>query len=399
MWERAQETGRPAVLDNFDDLDHHFPVNFLTPSSGTLFQREIEELQECLIRRRLSGNMDTNPLLEFVTEMWCRIVPPTMTLKRALRIFRMGDVLTEALSQCRDVEAAQWWNSLPSHPASLEKIVGPAERILSILGRHCIACRSYRGTNTFLQMIDQGFSYCAEGGEVIPQAELRFLLQTRLKQLIRYKQQGGKAQLVIVIEESEAGQMISPAEIQGLQTLRKTGCRFIIVCQEPYWIDDPTTQAVLQNTNHLWLGAGSARVAEMMADDMMVLFNPYAIKERTDRPMQVGDNSFLQSQFTYFTPQEQHQMIQAWLRKLPIGAGFAVSDGNVRYVQFPRFTTSITDTERRRKRQPWLMRTSIIEPATHSTSDSTTSIPTEPQTPLPPGSGPPTQSAIDGLFD
>ncbi len=231
-----------------------------------------------------------------------------MTLQQALNIFRMDDEFKEAVRLCRDEQCCNWWLDLPTHSASRERITGPTERILSILGRDGVASRTHRGPNTFLEMIDEGHSFCSEGGQRISQSELRFITATRLKQILRYKEQGGQANLMVIIEESEAGQMIGPQEVKALQTLRKTGIQFVIVCQEPYWVDDATTQVVLQNTNHIWLSCGSSHVARIAADDLMAAYNPYAVKEHLQRPMQLGEDEFLEQRNAYFTADEQRQI-------------------------------------------------------------------------------------------
>lgn len=352
--------GRQAVYDKLDDQERHFPLNLLDPANGIARERNIEELMETLIRRRGSANVDANPLIEMWTELWCRLIPPHWTLKKALQIFRNGDVFQEAVDLCQDDECRSAWLDLPAHAASRERITGAAERLVSILGKETIACRTYRGTNTFLKMIDEGWSFLSDGGQVIPQGMVRFIMATRMKQLNRYKMAGGKAEPTVVIEESEAGEMIGRQEAIAIQTLGKTGIKYIIICQEPFWIDDQVTDIVMQNTNHMWFRCGSQKVAELAAKDLCgVMFNPRAIKEHLERPFQIGDDKYIEKRVNYFTPAEQMGLIVKWVMSLPVGACFARSGETVRYCQFPKWHLNYCDelAEQKRKTQPCLIST------------------------------------------
>ncbi|MGB7329687.1 MAG: hypothetical protein WBD31_32735 [Rubripirellula sp.] len=231
-----------TVYENLDDYKRFVPLSILEKSTATDAivrqaneQKSIESLLETLIRRRGASNTDANPLIEQVTEYWCKLVYANdRSLKDALLIFHNRDLLNEFIFDCRDSEVRAWWASQPNHPSSFERIVGATSRLLQPLRNPALGVRLSRQSN-FIDFIDSGWNYLSDGGKEITQSELRFINATRLKQIIRYKQQGGKANLTVVIEESEALNMIGPQEAVAIQTLRKTGLRWIIVCQEPQW--------------------------------------------------------------------------------------------------------------------------------------------------------------------
>ncbi|EMI19556.1 hypothetical protein RMSM_03516 [Rhodopirellula maiorica SM1] len=229
-----------TAYENLDDYERFIPLRVLPLATGATQrraeeQKHIESLLETLIRRRGSASTDANPLIEQVTEYWCRLVYANeRSLKDALQIFHNRDMLNEFILDCTDGEVRAWWQSQPSHPASFERIVGATSRLLQPLRMPAVGVRLSRSSD-FIDLIDAGFNYLSDGGRSITQSELRFINATRLKEIIRYKQQGGKRELTVVIEESEAMGMIGPQEAIAIQTLRKTGLRWIIVCQEPAW--------------------------------------------------------------------------------------------------------------------------------------------------------------------
>ena len=362
---RAAYAIKSGILDDLDDPEKHVPFTLLPPETGIERDVQIEDFEEVLIGSRSKGNMDENPLIQSVVNMWCRLLPPFWTIKRGLRMFRFGDEFKEAIDLCTDEECRSWWLDQPMSPTVRDRNFAPAERILSLLGTEAIASRTYRGTNEFIGWIDQGYSFFAEGGQIIPQKALRLIQRTRLKQLNRYKSRGGKANFTIILEESEASGIIGPAEAKAVQLLRKTGVSFVYVCQEPHWLDDQVTQIILNNTNKMWFRADSQTIAEMAADDLMVMFQPYAIKETTEMLRVIDDKKYIDRKVVYFSPSEQHQLIQKWVMSLPVGAAFVRFGNRVRYVQFPK--VDVQDPEQKRKKQTCLRETKSFSTSTTST--------------------------------
>ena len=133
------------------------------------------------------------------------------------------------LAACRNNDLVRWWES---QPAGLhwERITAPTERLVRILGKETIAGR-LQHDHRFIQLIDAGHSYAAQGGRVCSDAELRFMLGWRLRQVLRYKREGGRRPLTIILEESEASGLLGQQEVVDLLTQRKNNVRFIIVAQ------------------------------------------------------------------------------------------------------------------------------------------------------------------------
>lgn len=357
LWAAACDLQAAVIYDDLDDEDRHFPLNLLDTRS----ENDIEDFRELAVRRRGEKNTDAMPLIEMWIDLWCRVLPPHWTIKQGLQIFRGGDAMRTAIDMCIDDDVRDAWLDLPAGGAARERIIGAAERALTILGRDSIACRTYRGTNEFIQMIDNGYSFLSGGGKVISNAMLRLISSARMKQIIKYKTKGGRQDVNLLIEESEAGAMLGQQEGVAIQTLRKTGLKWTIVCQEPFWVDEPTTEIVMQNTNHVWMRCDSERVALMGAKDLCgVLFNPYAVKETYESSFKLGENTFLERRPNYYSEHEQVSMLKKAIMCLPRAAGFAKVGNEVRYVQFPEFKprTSAAEAEQKRKEQIWLRETS-----------------------------------------
>lgn len=220
------ETSNRCIYDDADDTERVFPLSILPRTNDPFEQNQnIDGLIECLMRRRGAANADQNPLLETVTEHWANLI---YELDRSIDIslFRAGRVDANS-------ESGEFWNEI-SPGFARERTVGPTERLCSVLRKPCIASRVTRDGNRFLEMIDDGYSYFLEGGDKITQSEFRFLIGTRINEIVRYKRSGGTRNIVLVIEESEA-LGLTQQEAVALQTLHKTGLRWILVCQEPKW--------------------------------------------------------------------------------------------------------------------------------------------------------------------
>lgn len=218
------ETSAKVIYDDADD-ELVFPLSVLDRQG----RRElcIEGMLESLMRRRGAKNADENPLIETVTEHWANLVYELdLEIDEAMKLFRQGRI--------RDVSpSSDFWNEVPGGSAR-ERILGATERLVSIFNKGCLRNRITRNGNRFLDMIDEGYSYALEGGHNITQAEMRFLIGSRINEVIRYKRSGGSQPITIVIEESEA-LGLTMQEAVAIQTLGKTGLKWVIVCQEANW--------------------------------------------------------------------------------------------------------------------------------------------------------------------
>ncbi len=218
------EANRPIIFDDLDDQEHVFPIAAL-PRTNDEFEKHriIEGFLENLLRRRGARNADQNPMIETVTSHFANLVYELDLELPTDQLFRQGRVQGNS-------ESANFWNEIPGG-YSRERIVGPTERLTAILNNPAIRRRLTRDGNRFIQMIDQGFSYALQGGHSITQAALRYVIGTRIQEVIQYKRSGGRQPVTLVIEEAEA-LGLTMQEAVALQTLVKTGLRFILISQE-----------------------------------------------------------------------------------------------------------------------------------------------------------------------
>lgn len=316
-----------------------------------------EDLLEALLDRR-GSTIDVHPQLETVTDYFFQLCKGDM--RTCQRIFRRGDEYLEALAQA-DKDVRDWWTSQPSGVA-WERITAPTERLTRILTKPSIAGR-ISNDDSFLDVLRSGQSYFVDGGDVITEAEVRFILKLRLKQIIRYMKQGGSP-LTVVLEESEAAGLITPQVVNALLTMRKRGLRFVIVCQEPNWGDDRLNEAMLQNTHHIWHAQGGETTARIAADDLLPMLNPRSIKEIQERMVRIGEQDFVETRNVYFTLEEQRKRLQQWLLGLSRGQAFSRSGSEVRCLQVPLIQAP--------ERQPTVLPLMNWDEPERSSSDSST---------------------------
>lgn len=214
----------PIIFDDLDDQELVFPISVL-PRTNDQFERHrnIEGWIENLMRRRGAANADQNPMLETVTTHFGNLIYELDLDMPNNDLFRMGRVAGNSPS-------ADFWNEIPGG-LSRERVLGATERLTSILWNPAIQRRITRDGNRFVEMIDQGFSYAIQGGHQITQSALRYVIGTRIQEVIQYKRTGGRQNITLVIEEAEA-LGLTMQEAVAIQTLVKTGLRFILISQE-----------------------------------------------------------------------------------------------------------------------------------------------------------------------
>ena|GEM_PF-6209251 len=341
-------------------------INFREP-------RDREELIETLLDRRHSAGLDHHPQLETVTDYFFQLIPNGWDIRKALRIFRRGYDYDEAL-ELADKDVNHWWRTQPGG-SSWERITAPTERLCRILGRPAIAGRISQD-NSFIEAIEAGHSYYVDGGRVISDAEVRFILKWRLKQIISYKKQGGKTPLTVVVEESEASGLVTPSLVNALLTLRKTELKFVIIAQTGNYGDEQINEAVWSNTNHIFHRIGSHLTAERAAKDLTPMLDTRSINEIHERIVMVGDKEFLETKNVYFTLSEQITRIEQCLTNLEPGQAISRVGSAVRLLRLPEIQAE--------RRTPTTLPLLNWEESASSTSES---------------SSPPIQSPLSKLFD
>lgn len=221
------ENSNKVVLDDLDDQEQFLPVTILQRTDDPYEQEmNTECLREALISRRGAAHTDSMPLIETVFDTWCRLVfELDLEIHEALGLFRKGRIKSYS-------ESATFWNELTGF--NRDRTLAPAERLLSILKKPTVANRLTRDGNVFIDLINDGFHFMCEGGDIVTKQTQRFLNKMRLTELIKYKQTGGQQPLTITLEESEV-MGIGEGTVHALQTLRKTNCRFYLIAQSPSW--------------------------------------------------------------------------------------------------------------------------------------------------------------------
>lgn len=398
-WKRAIETGKPAVFEDLDDPTLILPLPILPVSTvyratEHLWRRSTwkEHLLETLIRRRGAASADANPLIEQTISYWCDLVygqPTAVEISEALRVFHNKAIRQKYIDECSDIDAAAWWSDLPGGQAG-HSLLGAADRILQPLRMPTVAHRLSREDH-LIPLIDQGLSYFFQGGDRVTNTELRSVAATRLKQVTKYLEEGGQANPMILIEESQGGGMVGPQEQRVVQMIHKRmtsdNSGFIFVCQEPYWFDDEVTTTIMQNTDKVYMCCSSPDVASKAADDLLgSTFDPYIIKQINERNVMLGDDEFIETRLDYYRHEELKALLVKYLMDLRVGEAFVKIDGQVRFITVPPFETSVTDeqAEQARKEQSWLIRPETLnsEESTNSTQSQSASSSRSPSTPV-----------------
>jgi hypothetical protein len=374
-----------TVLEDFDDFQHVVPRDWLPRSTlpgweGTMEdKRTIELRMDALSRRRGFTHLDEHPLIREYGEPAHRLMlkqEPRKPLATVEHAFLPGSPGHRALLRdCLHEDVANVFASLPMHPSTLDRLVGPAKRFMDIYFRSpALAVRDNPGGGDVLrELLDRGFHYFIQGGRKITQEEWRFICATVALEVIRYKETGGRRRVVLNIEESEANDLVRRFEARAMQLLGKTGLAIRVVAQEPFWHTPETTEVVMQNSNHLWMRSASAAVAQRAAEDLAGAIDPYAVKhiEYLVRQYQVGWETVpvetetklhrggtnqsislrdrpvfhyeLAPRPTHFQPHEQLALLKKWNMTIARGEAFVKCDGRVSFVRFPEPRASIDE--------------------------------------------------------
>jgi|CXWL01.1.fsa_nt_gi hypothetical protein len=240
-----------TIFDDLGDTKRVIPRDWLLPSKAESFwEREqqdkntVEMFLDPLTRRRKLSNLDANPLIKEWAEFWsyCMMYQtPRKPLSEGKALFKPWLPSFQVLvSECANKDIAWRFRKLPTTVSVLERMVGPAERFLDpVLSSPAVKMRDGMGNGFDLEgHLDRGGHYFMQGGTQISKEEIRFLLASTVLRAIEYKRSGGKQNVLIVLEEAEAFDLVSTFEEQAIKTLLKRGLVFLIVCQSPAFMEE-----------------------------------------------------------------------------------------------------------------------------------------------------------------
>lgn len=394
-WKASIDRGRQAVFEDLDDLERGLPLNISFKT-----ERDREEVIDSIMGRR-GQQINEHPMLEVGMQMWMRLVPESWPIKRSLRVFRNLPIQDEAISLCRDAEAIEFWNQVPIHPSTRERIVGPPERALSILGRDHIAPR-IQPDNRLIGLLERGVSVFVQGGERASDAEVSFALRWISNKVLRWKTEVRSPLLKVIYEEAGMSRAIGPHERKFFMGQRKRETELIALAQNPWFEDKETTEAVIQNSAHFWGRCGSESVAEIAARDIApLLFNPRAIKQTYQRLIQLGDQQFEETRHEFLSVQEQVELLKGIFMNMPLGWWVLKHGNEVSVLNVPPFETTVSDEEAefQRRNQEWLVPLNLVNNETNESSTFSMPPPSRLNSSSNSESSPPTPSPLDDLFD
>jgi len=350
-WEafkKMLEDGQPVVFDSLDNNGLVIPLEWQTDK-----QREM--IAELLIGRRGMSNMDATPLLEHTLDMFLRVLPPLWPIEKGIAMLYQQHLLDEAISLCRDAEAAAWWDQLPPSMSARERIIAPLIRIVSILQGSHIKKRVTANGPDLIAQLAEGRSVILEGGHAITQKEQRLFFRLVIKTVLEWKRRTESPDITIVIEEAQSHDLIGPQEAAMFQTCRKYGIQFIVVGQEPHFTDENVTRAVMNNSGKVWMRCGE-ECAEIAARDLVVMHSPYAVKEVYERPFG-SEEDMIERRHIHFTNPEQHAFIKQHIMQQAVGEGIMSINGRARKIKVPLERTNVSDEQALEEYQEWQLRT------------------------------------------
>jgi len=286
--------GLDAIFESLGDTDSVIRWNELIRSKlkgldgENADKRTIEMFLDALIRSR-EERVAEHVLIKQWGENWSRLMlhqKHRLPLADGIWAFRpKTPSFNKLLANCTDKETAHRFKYLPLHPATLERIVAPAERLLDpVFNSPAVKARDGMGQGfDFDAALDDRKIMIFEGGD-LSEEEIGFLLRRIVLRVIDYKRRGGKTPVILVIEEAEAYRMIGEMETKALKTLAFYGLHMMIICQVPYFLNDEITLDVFQNTSvHKWFRCPSWEVAAIAARDCQARIDPWMVHSIVER--------------------------------------------------------------------------------------------------------------------
>ncbi|MCA9028596.1 MAG: hypothetical protein KDA86_25535 [Planctomycetaceae bacterium] len=240
-----------TIFDDLGDTERIIPRDWLLPSSSeSYWQREqedknsVEMFLDPLARRRGLANLDANPLIREWAMFWSYLMMyqnPRKPLSEGKAAFKPWlPSFNTICTDCTNNDIAWKFRKLPQTVSVLERMANPAERFLDpVLNSPGVKMRDGMGQGfDFEGHLDRGGHYFMQGGNHMSKEEIRFLLSSMVLRVIEYKRSGGKQNVLVILEEAEAFDLVSTYEEQAIKTLQKRGLVFLIVCQSPSFMED-----------------------------------------------------------------------------------------------------------------------------------------------------------------
>lgn len=261
FWSMCQEVYLPCLLQNNDDLSFDLvPHDFASDTGDPIKNRRVaEDLAQCLASDRGMGHVS-----QYVQIMEHAIMFILTKMSTGLRFHQMRDCWYRDKNawireRCTNPQCIEWMERLPTSLSSMNRETAPARRFLEPL-THGEAVKKFDwGQCPLAGMINSGVSLAIEGGRVIPRKEHSFLLNHTIMTVMRLAEEGKlKRKVYVVLDEAEI-HGVNPKIAQAMQSMSKYGLFFVLICQEPVFNDDlyPTTEVVMQNSNHFWFRCNS----------------------------------------------------------------------------------------------------------------------------------------------
>lgn len=348
------------LFERMSDTDAVIKQKYLVPSKAAdknvrdkEDKEEVEEFLDALGRQRRFDDLTEHAWIKQWSQNWANLMMhqyPRKPLAQGIWAFRPNSPSWEELcNDSEDEEAAREFRFLPTHPASLDRMVAPGKRFFDPIF-NCPMVKLRDGMSEGFDInkaLDEAKILIFEGGD-LSEEEIGFLLRNIVLKVIRYKRKGGKTPVVVVLEEAEAYNLIGAHEAKAIKMLGKYGLVFIIICQTPLFLNEDITRDVMQNTqSHKWFRCEHFEVAALAAKDLQGDLDPWMI-HHVDRRLRQRVRGFkaIRTESTTYR------------------------DGGVSVATRPGSSSSVylPDGTSRRVMSPGSVTTTVQEPATSATT-------------------------------
>lgn len=193
IFERLSDTDAVIKWDWLEESHHDHPLE-----RGRENKREVELFLDALIRQREFTSLAEHALIKQWAENWSYLMlyqKPRKRLSDGIWAFRpLSPSWEKLIVDCQVAEIANRFKHLPTHPATLERMVSPALRLLDpIFNCPAVRCRDGMGHGFDVgEALDEGKILIFEGGDS-SEEEISFLLRSIALRVIDYKRRGGQA--------------------------------------------------------------------------------------------------------------------------------------------------------------------------------------------------------------
>lgn len=323
-WEFYQDClafglGRRTIFESLGHTDAVIQFDELMPSTAaTLIQREkenkrtVEVFLDALGRQREFAGLSEHALIKQWAQNESFLLlhqNPRKHLASGIWSFRPhSPSWKELCDECEFEDIAHRFRHLPVHPATLERMVAPAQRFFEpVFDSPAVKVRDGMGKGyDFDDALDQRKILIFEGGD-LSEDEAGFLLRRIVLRVLEYKRRYGKTPVILVIDEAEAYRMIGHMEAKALKALGFYGLHMIIVCQTPWFFDEEVTRDVFQNADsHKWFRCPNYEIAALAAKDLQGKIDPWKVHHVDMRQRQrVADFEAVSTTSSTFQPERK----------------------------------------------------------------------------------------------